>query len=719
MADGTLAVGGLASGLDTQSIITGLIQIENQRVVKEQTKKSDYELKLSTFNDLKTKLSDLNTKAVEMNKMTALNIFKPTTSDSTIVDISGGDNATPGNFDIVVNSLASSLKVASKSFTQTQATNSLGLTGSFKISVSAAALKADPTTTDVTVDLDGTETLKDIAGKINRATGTGATASVVQMGTDDYRIMMTSVDEGSKAFSLTPTAGREAKSIFSDGLDLVNPATATVGKEAARTVFDLRLATGGPATAASTFSSLFNGLGTGKGVTAGDTITINGTNAAGAAIAPLTFTIGAGTDTLSKLLTTGDAGGNSITSAFGGAANMDVSISSSGEIIIKDKTGGTSPISLTLAFNDADASGSTLNMGTSAAKTDFKSVISEGKNAFFMLNAIPFSSQTNKDSTTIDGTIFQFKKADPSSVKVTLDYDKDGVKKKVQDFLDSYNMLVKFISDKSTITVKSQDRTPGQPQPAGLQSGTRSNVIKGPFAGDSNILGLKSQLQSMLTNNIPELKNSNLGRYSSLAALGITSDSKTGFLTINDTTFNTAVDQDFEGIKRLFATNGYSTNPAQSFGTYTADTRTGTYMVDAGTAMIDTDKDAAITSYAAATVTAGGNVLESNTGDSKGLSVNATAGSGVGQMTFVRGVAGQIADFYNRINNYVDGFLSTTSKNYQDRMKDEDVQITKLEAHVASVKARLTTQFSNLELSISKLQSQSAAFGGQLSSMKR
>lgn len=719
MADGTLAVGGLASGLDTQGIINGLIQIENQRVVKEQTKKSDYELKLSTFNDLKTKLTDFNTKAVDMNKITALNIFKPTTSDSTIVDISGGDNATPGNFDIVVNSLASSLKVASKAFTQAQATNSLGFTGAFKISVSAAALKADPTVTDVTIDLDGTETLKDIAGKINRATGTGATASVVQMGTNDYRIMMTSVDEGSKAFSLTPTAGREAKSIFSDGLDLVNPATATVGKEAARTVFDLRLATGGPATAASTFSSLFNGLGAGKGVTAGDTITINGTNAAGAAIAPRTFTIGAGTDTLSKLLTTGDAGGNSITSAFGGAANMDVSISSSGEIIIKDKTGGTSPISLTLAFNDADASGSTLNMGTSAAKTDFKSVISEGKNAFFLLNDIPFSSQTNKDSTTIDGTIFQFKKADPSSVKVTLDYDKDGVKKKVQDFLDSYNMLVKFIADKSTITVKSQDKTPGQPQAAGLQSGTRSNVIKGPFAGDSNILGLKSQMQNMLTNNIPEITSSNLGRYSSLASLGITSDSKTGFLTINDDSFNTAVDQDFEGIKRLFATNGYSTNPAHSFGTYTADTKTGTYMVNPATAMIDSDKDAAITSYAAATVTADGNVLNSDTGDSKGLAVNAAPGSGTGQMTFVRGVAGQIADFYTRINNYVDGFLSTTSKSFQDRMNDEDKQITKLEAHVASIKTRLTAQFSNLELSISKLQSQSAAFGGQVSSLKR
>ena len=268
MADGSLAVGGLASGIDTQSVITGLIKIESRRVTIEEDKKSDYELKLTTFNELKTKLGDFNTKSVDMNKVTSLNIFKNSTSDDTVANISGGVNATPGNFDVRVDSLASSLKVASKTFTKTQATNSLGFTGAFTVSTSAAALKADPTATSVTIDLSTTDTLKDIAAKINRAKGTGATASVVQMGEDDYRLMMTAVDEGSKAFSLKPVTAREARSLFTDGLDLVNPATGsvTVAKEAVRTTFDLKLATGGPASATTTFSSLFNGLGSGHGV---------------------------------------------------------------------------------------------------------------------------------------------------------------------------------------------------------------------------------------------------------------------------------------------------------------------------------------------------------------------------------------------------------------------------------------------------------------------
>ena len=62
----------------------------------------------------------------------------------------------------------------------------------------------------------------------------------------------------------------------------------------------------------------------------------------------------------------------------------------------------------------------------------------------------------------------------------------------------------------------------------------------------------------------------------------------------------------------------------------------------------------------------------------------------------------------------MDGFVTTTAKNYSERIKDEETRISRLEKQVASVKERLTKQFANLELSIFKLQSQSAAFSGQI-----
>src|SRR5688572_3181898 len=110
MAEG-LSVGGLASGLDTNSIITGLVGIEQSRVTREETKKSDYELKLTSFNELKTKFDDFYKKSQDMDKLTAFDIFSSTSSNDTVATISGEAGANAGNYDVTVLGLASTLKV--------------------------------------------------------------------------------------------------------------------------------------------------------------------------------------------------------------------------------------------------------------------------------------------------------------------------------------------------------------------------------------------------------------------------------------------------------------------------------------------------------------------------------------------------------------------------------------------------------------------------------
>jgi flagellar capping protein FliD len=163
----------------------------------------------------------------------------------------------------------------------------------------------------------------------------------------------------------------------------------------------------------------------------------------------------------------------------------------------------------------------------------------------------------------------------------------------------------------------------------------------------------------------------------------------------------------------VFVTDGYMTNSAHTFGTFTKDTKTGVYDIDPAGARIDSDKGTG-TTWFPASIAGDGDVMNSDNGDSKGLAVKASPTSGAGKVVFVRGIAGQIKDFYDKINNFVDGFVTQTAKGYTDRIKDEDTKIARLETQVASVKARLTKQFANLELSISKLQSQSAAFSGQI-----
>ena len=54
-----ISVGGLMSGLDTDSIISQLVEVERYPIQKLQEKEADYQLQLSTYGNLKGTLSDL------------------------------------------------------------------------------------------------------------------------------------------------------------------------------------------------------------------------------------------------------------------------------------------------------------------------------------------------------------------------------------------------------------------------------------------------------------------------------------------------------------------------------------------------------------------------------------------------------------------------------------------------------------------------------------
>ena len=57
-----LSVGGLASGLDTNSIIDGLVTIEKQSIVKMQSKQDAYNLAITTWGTLQASLSTVQGK---------------------------------------------------------------------------------------------------------------------------------------------------------------------------------------------------------------------------------------------------------------------------------------------------------------------------------------------------------------------------------------------------------------------------------------------------------------------------------------------------------------------------------------------------------------------------------------------------------------------------------------------------------------------------------
>ena len=170
-------------------------------------------------------------------------------------------------------------------------------------------------------------------------------------------------------------------------------------------------------------------------------------------------------------------------------------------------------------------------------------------------------------------------------------------------------------------------------------------------------------------------------------------------------------------VRRLFNTYGYTDNAAHTFGTHTKETKTGIYHYNATAVTFDSDKSGAVNTQAAGEMTGDNDILNSISGDSKGIAIKAASGSG--KLTFVRGVAGQVKQFYEQITDFVGGFVTDTAKGIQKRIDDQASRIEKLEKHVAKYKSRLTLQFAQLEMSMSKLQNQSSSFQAQIGSIRR
>ncbi|MFC1586336.1 flagellar filament capping protein FliD [Fibrobacterota bacterium] len=687
----SLSVGGLASGLDTNAIIDGLTDLEMVRVRRIESRQKDVEVKLDAFNELQGKIGDFSKKAESLDDIKAFNLFSSQSSDEDRATVSGDENAVPGTFQVEIESLATEWKTTSKAFTSPIA--AFGFSGTFEVSKSKDAIENDPSVTSVEIEVDAGDTLKDLVNKINAADGAGVTASIISLGNEDYRLVLSAVDEGTEGFFMKDTGAGNI--LDSAGLDILNY------QQTVYSDFNFRLAAVGAAQTTTQFSELFSGIGSDTAVDAGDEIQISGADANGNAVSG-TFTLGAAS-TLQELL-------DEVKTVYESqGAAVDVALNSSGEIVITDNSGGVQEMTMTMTFNDVNGSGSDLMLspagGTGRVQNVFTNVLSQGKKAFYNVDGLSVASESNEDDKTVTGATFHLHKAKLGElVDLTMERDEDAIKEKVQDFIDSYNAVLKFLEEKSDVNIENEDST----NPNDKQS-VRS---KGPFASDSAIMRIRGELQRMMTSAISDL--SGKSRYTSMASIGITSSSSDGTLSIDDDKFERALKLDFEGVRRLFITSGFSDNPNHQLGIYSKDTKTGVYEIDADNDLMDSDRGTGSSLVAAGRM---GDVLTGKEGDSKGLALDAPVGSGSGTFTFVRGIAGQISQYWDQASDKFDGYLTQTRESIERRIESYKERIEETTEKVEAFRARLIRQFAGLEDSMSRLQSQSAAFQSQIGAL--
>lgn len=187
----SFTVGGLSTGIDYNELIDKLIEVKRGPINILESKKTDYNDKISSYSDLSSKLSTLKSSVDKLKTERNFYVKNASVDDSTVIDASASGSASIGNYTIDITTLASEEKEAHTGVAASSTVvNSSGSDKVFSYTYGS-------TTTSITV-ADGT-TLEQLKALINDDTNNpGITANIINdsVSGDNYRLILTGNDTG-------------------------------------------------------------------------------------------------------------------------------------------------------------------------------------------------------------------------------------------------------------------------------------------------------------------------------------------------------------------------------------------------------------------------------------------------------------------------------------------------------------------------------------------
>lgn len=183
-------IDGLASGLDTTSIIKSLMQVEAIPKTLLQNKATTIKAGLDSYASIRTKLTAVRTAAEALSSATSWSPLKATSSNTDVVAASAGTGTPGGSLTFSVVSLASAMQ---RSSADTFAGLDADL-GGRTVSVTSGDHTFDSTAT----------TLSGLVAEINADSQLGVRATALQVSPGSYRLVLTAKETGlSNAFTAT------------------------------------------------------------------------------------------------------------------------------------------------------------------------------------------------------------------------------------------------------------------------------------------------------------------------------------------------------------------------------------------------------------------------------------------------------------------------------------------------------------------------------------
>lgn len=226
-------ISGIISGLDTDSIISQLMQVAQVPITTLQTNKASLQAKLAVWQELNTRLDAFKSNASSLSDMSSFQQNNVDVSNTDYLNATASTDAMQGSYSISVVKLAQNNQLISTGYDSLNSV--VGTGGTIQIGTG--------TNTPKTITIDNTDnTLTGLRDAINNA-GAGVTASIINdgSGTNPYHLIINSSTSG--------TAGK---------INITNSITSSTGPIAFNTLqseqdADIKLGSG--STAVDIYSS--------------------------------------------------------------------------------------------------------------------------------------------------------------------------------------------------------------------------------------------------------------------------------------------------------------------------------------------------------------------------------------------------------------------------------------------------------------------------------
>lgn len=524
------SITGIASNLDTTSIVDALLTYDKQNITLRQYEQTVKTNQIATYQALNTRLLAFQTQAALLSRGDTYDATKVTVSNEEYATAAVGSSSATGTYSLNITALAQNHQIASQGFSEAEMTR-VG-SGSITIAVGDSSAKT------ITIE-SGSGTLEGIKNAINAAKA-GVKASIINDGSSSnpYRLVLTADKTGAKnKISITTNlTGTKVPDFSSTSFDQVEELTVN-----ANTTSSVALGT----------TASYSGS---KNKTYTFTVAGNGTQ-----------TVGSGDITLNW--TDGTNSGAIIVSS----ADTEVELS------------GTGSDGLKLSFGAG-----TLTAGDTLQVQAFAPLLQQAQDAAVSMGSedgggspIIVKSETNFVKDLIPGVTLNLKKV-TSGTPITISAERDvaGIREKIDAFISNFNSVMDSLDeqfrydaesasntgilfgDRTLMMVQSSLRRQVSSKVEGLSSSYTMLADIGIRIGSTGKLSVidSSKLETAIRENSDEVQKL-------LGSSGTSSDSRVSFVSLTEKTKTTATGYDVDitqVAKKGYLRGSSLTSPATS-----------------------------------------------------------------------------------------------------------------------------------------------------------